>query len=153
MSYSPLTKLVYLPVIENGMVYAQEADFQYDPNAQNMAIDFTHQFNDQQERIENTQLVAWDPVAGKARWAVNHERGGASGVLSTAGGLVFQPGSDCSFKAFDANTGEVVWETTLQMSTVAPPIAVVHNEAGKRIVPLTPCHPRCMRSLVGKSKL
>jgi PQQ-dependent dehydrogenase (methanol/ethanol family) len=123
MSYSPETGLVYIPVIENGMIYAQETDFQYDPEAQNMGLDFNPVFDDGEERVNNTKLVAWDPVAGTARWAIDHNRVGASGVLATAGGLVFQPGSDCSFKAYDAGNGDVLWETSVQMSTIAGPIS------------------------------
>ena len=123
MSFSPETDLVYIPVIENGMIYAQDNDFQYDPNGQNLGLDVLPVFNDSEERTNNTKLVAWDPVAQKERWSVDHQRIGASGLLSTAGGLVFQPGSDCSFKAYNAATGDVLWETDVQMGTIAGPVS------------------------------
>jgi len=123
MSYSPLTQLVYLPVTENRMLYTQEQDFSYNKETWNTGIDFgpNRDLDDGYEVI--TKLVAWDPLAQAARWTVNHNRSGASGVLATAGGLVFQPGSDCSFVAFDASSGERVWETTTQMGNMAAPVS------------------------------
>src|SRR3546814_10953661 len=35
-------------------------------------------------------LIAWDPVAQKERWRVPHASPWNGGLLSTAGGLVFQ---------------------------------------------------------------
>lgn len=54
---------------------------------------------------------------------MDHKRAGASGVLATAGDLVFQPGSDCSFSAYDAVNGEVLWETKTHMGTIAGSIS------------------------------
>ena len=44
-------------------------------------------------------------------------------MLATAGGLVFQPGSDCTFSAYGAADGELKWQTTTQMGTIAGPIS------------------------------
>ena len=122
MSFSPLTGLVYIPVVENRMVYAQDNDFAYDRDTWNTAVDFSYNATLDDDYEVQTKLVAWDPVVQGPRWTVDHGRAGASGVLATAGGLVFQPGSNCTFSAFDAVTGEMVWDTQIQMGTIAGPI-------------------------------
>lgn len=128
MSYSPDTSLVYLPITENRMVFAQERDFEYDPNTWNTGIDFKYNDSDHNPPIDDgysvvTKLVAWDPIQQRARWIVDHGHPGASGVLATAGGLVFQPNTDCRFVAYDAETGEAVWESPTRMSTIAAPVS------------------------------
>ena len=44
-------------------------------------------------------LVAWDPVAQKEAWKVQHDELWNGGTLATAGGLVFQGLADGWFKA------------------------------------------------------
>lgn len=123
MSFSPLTGLVYIPVVENRMAYAQLEGFEYDRRVWNTGVDFSNNEDLDDDFKVETKLVAWDPVARQPRWTVAHGRPGASGVMATAGGLVFQPGSDCSFSAFDAASGDKVWETTIQMGTIAAPVS------------------------------
>ena len=123
MSYSPITGLVYIPTVDNRLVYAQERNYEYDPQTWNTAIDFLPNRNLEDDGYrETTKLVAWDPVAQEPRWVIDHQRPGASGVLATAGGLVFQPGSDCMFSAYDAATGERLWQSPVHMQTIAAPI-------------------------------
>lgn len=123
MSYSPNTNLVYIPIVENRMVYAQERNFAYNKDTWNTAIDFQYTAELDDDYVVTTKLVAWDPVSQSPRWTVDHQRSGASGVLATAADLVFQPGTNCSFSAYDAHTGERLWQTTTQMSTIAGPIS------------------------------
>ena len=51
-------------------------------------------------------LVAWDPVAQKEVWRVQHYGPWNGGVLATAGNLVFQGTADGNFVAYRADTGE-----------------------------------------------
>ena len=48
-------------------------------------------------------LIAWDPVAKKERWRVSFEGPWNGGMLSTAGGLVFQGNAAGQFVAYSAN--------------------------------------------------
>ncbi|MGK0221259.1 MAG: quinohemoprotein ethanol dehydrogenase [Limisphaerales bacterium] len=123
MSYSPETELVYMPTTDNRMVYAQERNFEYDRDSWNTAIDFKYNETLDDGYVVTTKLVAWDPKTQSPRWSVDHERPGASGVLSTRGGLVFQTGSNCTFSAYDAEDGELLWQTQTQMNTIAAPIS------------------------------
>ncbi|MCY4757129.1 PQQ-binding-like beta-propeller repeat protein [Pelomonas aquatica] len=55
------------------------------------------------------ELIAWDPVAQKARWRVKREIPYSGGTLTTAGNLVFQGTGDGKFEAFAADTGKLLW--------------------------------------------
>jgi len=57
------------------------------------------------------------------------------GTMVTAGGLVFIGGSsDGRFRAFDANTGKVLWETRLEASGFATPMTFYGRNTGKQFV-------------------
>jgi mono/diheme cytochrome c family protein len=69
------------------------------------------------------ELKAWDPVQQKAAWTVKHPGSFNGGVLSTAGGLVFQGTSDGRFAAYASDSGQKLWEITTNIGIVAPPIS------------------------------
>lgn len=52
------------------------------------------------------RLVAWDPVANKARWTVDYPTPWNGGTMSTAGNLVFQGTALGEFRAYAADTGK-----------------------------------------------
>ncbi len=55
-------------------------------------------------------LKAIDPMTGKARWEAPSDMPRMSGVLSTAGGVVFTGQETGEFEAFDADTGAKLWQ-------------------------------------------
>ena len=67
-------------------------------------------------------LIAWDPVAGKARWTVPLPVFWNAGVLATAGGLVFQGNGDGKFVAYDAKTGKQLWSYDAGVGITAAPM-------------------------------
>jgi len=70
-------------------------------------------------------LLAWDPVAGKPRWRIQHTEAdwGLGGVLTTAGDLVLQ-GVKHDLKAYAAADGKELWSHPLGgASAIAPPIS------------------------------
>lgn len=67
-------------------------------------------------------LVAWDPVAQKARWTVKHKTGWNGGTMATASGLVFQGTADGWFHAYDATNGKELWQFNARNGILAPPI-------------------------------
>lgn len=67
-------------------------------------------------------LAAWDPVAQKEVWRVQHKGPWNGGVLSTASNLVFQGTADGRFVAYKADTGDVLWSSPTHTGVVAPPI-------------------------------
>ena len=60
-------------------------------------------------------MRAIDYKTGKIKWSHPWEGNGGprSGVLSTAGNLVFAGDSQNNFVAFNASTGEVLWHANL----------------------------------------
>ena len=55
-------------------------------------------------------LKAIDPLTGKAKWEAPSDIPRFSGVLSTAGGIVFSGQLTGEFEAFDADTGKKLWQ-------------------------------------------
>lgn len=67
------------------------------------------------------RLIAWDPVKQEARWSVEHRSAWNGGVLSTAGGLVFQGQLDGTFTAYDAGTGAQKWQYDVKSGAASGP--------------------------------
>lgn len=58
-------------------------------------------------------LTAFDPVTGDVAWEFAYDYGYDAAPVATAGGLVMSAFTDRVFRAFDAATGEVLFEQTL----------------------------------------
>jgi len=65
------------------------------------------------------RLIAWDPVQQKEVWRHEHVSPWNGGTLSTAGNLVFQGTADGRFVAYNAKTGDKLWETPTGTGVVA----------------------------------
>ena len=68
------------------------------------------------------ELVAWDPVAGKARWKVPYSSPTNGGTLATAGNLVFQGTALGEFRAYSADNGKLLWSFPTQSGVLAAPM-------------------------------
>ncbi|MDY7097216.1 MAG: PQQ-dependent dehydrogenase, methanol/ethanol family [Pseudomonadota bacterium] len=130
MAYHPSENLVYIPAFEAGMVYAPQADWKPD-RARGFNVGFDLGAGDLppdlgiRRQVAGTlrgMLVAWDPVAQKAKWTVEHPGPWNGGVLATGGGLVFQGTAGSEFNAYNASSGEKLWSFGAQTGVVAPPI-------------------------------
>jgi alcohol dehydrogenase (cytochrome c) len=77
-------------------------------------------------------LKAIDPASGKIKWEFEHTSPTWSGVLSTAGGLVFTGDAEGNFIALDAATGKPLWHFQMGGAVYAAPIAFA--VAGKEYV-------------------
>jgi alcohol dehydrogenase (cytochrome c) len=73
--------------------------------------------------VDIGQVQAWDLKTGKKVWTQSFADSANWGPLLTTGGdLVFGGGtSDRMFRAFDAKTGKVVWETRLNSGVTGVP--------------------------------
>jgi PQQ-dependent dehydrogenase (methanol/ethanol family) len=125
MSFSPQTGLVYLPAMDGGFWYTHDEKFEYRPLEWNLAIDLdeTIRLIDEQTPQASGHLLAWDPVKQVPAWRVPHKGMWNGGTLSTAGGLVFQGTGDGRFAAYDAASGEVLWEVQSSTGIMAGPIS------------------------------
>ena len=67
-------------------------------------------------------LTAVDPVTGEELWDFGHGYSQRSGTVATAGGVVFMGSPDRHFRAFDSETGEVLFDQVLPAYIQANPI-------------------------------
>lgn len=130
MSYSPDTGLVYIPAQEAPWVYANDADYEYRGGPTwNTGTDFKvaglpndePTFQGMKSMLKG-RLLAWDPVKQEKVWSYEHGGPWNGGVLSTSGNLVFQGAADANFAAYNAKTGERLWDMFTQTGIVAAPI-------------------------------
>ena len=127
MSYSPQTGLVYIPVQQLPVTYV-DGDPHFGPQKMNLGVEFAFVPTPPELAIGGW-LSAWDPVAGKEMWRVPHPVPTNGGLLSTAGGLVFQGDAQGLFTAYAADNGQKLWSFDAQTGIVAGPISyAVGNE-------------------------
>jgi len=104
MALSPLTRMAYVPAIENCAVFVNngvearrlnlppgESGFRYVPNQ------------------AYGKFMAIKTDTGEVAWEVRMRSPMAGGVLATAGGLVFTGDPEGWFTAYDAANGQVLW--------------------------------------------
>ena len=87
------------------------------------AIEALPEFAEVQRLPYRSELRAIDPLTGETRWAAPM-RGwqDRAGVLTTAGGLVFQGSVDGTFRAFDSRTGALLTAIDTGTSILAAPM-------------------------------
>ena len=68
------------------------------------------------------RLIAWDAVHQKAAWTQDYASPWNGGTLATAGGLVFQGTADGRLVAYNATSGEKLWDAALGSGVVAAPM-------------------------------
>ncbi len=117
MAFNPTTGLVYIPAQEIGMGYTGIADFKPTVLGWNLGVATTNTGG------VKGYLVAWDPVAHKQIWRAEHKGPWNSGVLTTAGNLVFQGDATGALLAYRADTGAAVWSTPTQTAVIAAPMS------------------------------
>jgi len=130
MSYHPGSGLVFIPGQETTFPYLAEDDQQPSNIAVNLGVDTKAAalpddpaVIQQVKEATRGQLIAWDPVMQQARWRVDYPGAWNGGVLSTAGGLVFQGSATGYLNAYDLRNGETLWQYPAQTGIVAPPIS------------------------------
>jgi len=72
-------------------------------------------------------LKAIDPLTGQIKWSFQHTTPSWSGVLSTAGHLVFTGDAEGNFIALDSATGKALWHFQMGGAVYAAPIAYAVN--------------------------
>ena len=118
MAYSPLTRLIYIPAIENCAAFSNygiearrhglppgPSGFSYVPN------------------MAYGKFMAVRADNGEPVWEVKTRTPMAAGVLATAGGLVFTGDADGNFVSYDAGSGERLWSYQTGSGIRAGPIA------------------------------
>ncbi len=118
MAFSQKTKLFYVPSNEWGMDIWNEP-ITYKKGAAYLGAGFTIKplFEDY-----IGSLKAIDPVSGEIAWEYKNAAPLWSGVMTTAGGLVFFGTPEGHFKALDDKTGEVLWQFQTGSGIVGQPV-------------------------------
>lgn len=138
MSYSPKTGLVYLPAQNIPLSLMDDKEWKQGAPLPNRAGS-GHEWNTGMyiNPVPPTgkpfgRLLAWDPVAQKEAWRVEHVSPWNGGTLATAGNLVFQGTAEGRFMALNASTGEKLWESPTGTGVIAAPSTYVVD--GKQYV-------------------
>jgi alcohol dehydrogenase (cytochrome c) len=113
-SYSKRTKLMYIP----SMSHCNESTL--DEEAIKKGIYFSR-ISKQTERNQS-DLVVSDPLTGEVKKRVRSIWPNVSGVLTTAGGLVFTGYADGSLVAYDDTTLDELWKINVGSGFNAPPM-------------------------------
>ncbi|GJM35344.1 MAG: hypothetical protein DHS20C18_43450 [Saprospiraceae bacterium] len=129
MSYNPNTGLAYIPALHEGFIYSDESiDLEKWKSIEFVGGTGVRLFPpEKQPRDYPASLIAWDPINQKEAWSVPQDNFWNGGTLTTAGNLVFQGRSDGVLLAYNAETGEVVWEFNAGLGISAPPITYKLN--------------------------
>jgi quinohemoprotein ethanol dehydrogenase len=119
MAFNPTNGLLYIPAMLN----SAEISFE-DPQTQSRYILTSGAKVARPTGVapDSSRLIAWDPIGQKPVWSLDRATPVASGVLATAGSLVFQGSSDGQLEALDANTGKRLWSRDIGTSITAAPI-------------------------------
>lgn len=118
MAFSQKTGLFYIPSNEWGMDIWNEP-ISYKKGAAYLGAGFTIKplFEDY-----IGSLKAIDPLTGEVKWEYKNNAPLWSGVMTTAGGLVFAGTPEGHLKAFNDETGEELWSFQTGSGVVGQPI-------------------------------
>jgi quinohemoprotein ethanol dehydrogenase len=130
MAYSPKTGLVYIPANQAAQPYNAAAPdwkptkvgFQLGLDVGQLGMPADPKIRAAAAAGTSGSLVAWDPVAQKARWTIPHLGPSNGGTLATAGNLVFQGTAGGSFIAYTADAGKKLWSFPTQTGVIAAPM-------------------------------
>lgn len=107
-SYSPMTGLLYVPI--NRSCLNQTVN---ERTVSGTGPRFSIPEPGREEDGDLTEVHAIDISTGRRVWRYSQRAPNAGSVLATAGNVVFFGDSNRRYRAFDAETGAVLWETIL----------------------------------------
>jgi quinohemoprotein ethanol dehydrogenase len=134
MSFDEAKGIMYMPAQDFPYLYSLNDEFKKtgvfkrNPGTLNLGIDIENssilaaKYEDEQPDAKG-YLKAFDPISGEELWSVDHVHYWNSGVLATAGGVVFQGDGLGFLSAYDTDTGDKLWTFNTYISMLAPPIS------------------------------
>ena len=138
MSFNPQTGLVYVPAQNVPLTLMDNKNWKLNGNTPGephggLGWNLAMYANVQPPTSKPFgRLIAWDPVQKKEIWRQEHVSPWNGGTLTTAGNLVFQGTADGRFIAYNATTGDRLWETPTGTGVVAAP--ATYRVDGKQYV-------------------
>ena len=128
-AYSPLTNTMYYPLRNTCATMLATADFETDRARALTAggqgglaiysLAARHQIAPGTDNLGTVRAISVE--TGKTSWLFE-TRAGTMSLVATGGGLIFGGDSNGRFRAFDHETGEVLWEVNLGSSVSGYPI-------------------------------
>jgi alcohol dehydrogenase (cytochrome c) len=132
-AYSPVTGLYYRPnVYSCSNIKNSPPPTDWKPGQNPINAEFEN-LPDRFNRLG--ALSAIDPATGKVVWEFTYGYSNYGGPVVTAGGLVFSGFMDRVFRAFSAQTGEVLWQQV--MPAYMQTDAITYAVEGKQYVAVT----------------
>ena len=130
-SYSPRTGLLYVNAFDGeGSFFIRDEQYREGETYTGGGVQQAAPMDTYQSAIR-----AIDPTTGDIRWEFPMQPRARSGVLSTAGDVVFSATVDGSFFALDAETGEQLWHIPLGGPVNANPMTYAVD--GRQYVTMT----------------
>jgi quinohemoprotein ethanol dehydrogenase len=133
MGYNAQTGLVYIPAyetLERGN--AQGATQDPTLEADRLATRGGHR----SANIAHGKLVAFDPIKQAPRWVVTLPLSVNSGVLATAGNLVFHGDASGEFAGYAADSGKKVWSVKTGSAIQSVPVTYTVNGEQYVLMPI-----------------
>jgi alcohol dehydrogenase (cytochrome c) len=123
VAYSPQTRMLYIPANENLCAELTGETPKYVQGERYMGVaKSVMMMVAGADHIG--ELQAWDLDSGKKVWTTNLPSFNWGPVLATGGGLLFSGGTnDRKFRAFDAKTGQILWEVPTASGVAAVPVS------------------------------
>jgi alcohol dehydrogenase (cytochrome c) len=141
-SYSPRTKLLYIPAMTACEEVTNDREFARNQKADGW-FERTGGGYRASERYESNLTVV-DPFTGEIRKNLNLRYPNYSGTLATAGGLVFLALLDGTVAAYDDVTLDELWKINLGSGFSAPPMSFEVN--GKQYIAIAAGPSRAAKS-------
>jgi alcohol dehydrogenase (cytochrome c) len=122
IAFSPKTRMIYIPANNNMCSSNMGVKTEYRAGKPFVGIGGSKPFT-VPGADHFGEVQAWNVDTGQKVWTHNYAKSPNWGsMLATAGGLVFSGGTaDRMFHAFDATTGELLWEFPTNSGIEAPP--------------------------------
>ncbi len=117
-TYDPQTKLFYVSAREQCDIFSTAPQ----PYEAGHAFYGSAYFPNDDAQPFWGAVRAIDPATSQIKWELKHLSPSWSGVLSTAGGLVFTGDAEGNFMALDAATGKILWHFQCGASVYASPM-------------------------------
>jgi PQQ-dependent dehydrogenase (methanol/ethanol family) len=129
MGYNAQTGLVYIPAYETlGAGSTQDPTLEADQ----LAAKGGHR----SANLAHGKLVAFDPITQTPRWVVTLPLSINSGVLATAGNLVFHGDASGEFSGYAADSGKKIWSVKTGSAIQSVPVTYTVNGEQYVLMPI-----------------